>query len=120
MQLAIIDLKGLDSVHNKVHEVDKALRFVVDAMRQRPLIPENSNSPKTALVGVEKRLHLHRDFAGFWSPDGLIAPIESRGWIPVDGHGQIVDIGSECKSITWRRLTAGCANSKALYGNSYW
>ena len=119
VQLAVIELRGLGNVQDKIHEVDKALRFIIDTMRQRRLIPETSIPPKEALVGIEKRLLLHRDYAGFWSPDELTAPDESRGWIPVNGHGQIVEIGPECKSIIWRRLGTGYAKSKALYGYSY-
>lgn len=118
-QLAVIDLRGLGNVQEKVHEVDRALRFIIDTMRQRPLLPEKSIPPEKALVGIEKRLLLHRDYAGFWSPDEPTAPDESQGWISVNSHGQIVEIGSDCKSINWRRLGTGYAKSKALYGYSY-
>lgn len=120
VQLALTDLRGLGNVQEKEHEVDKALQFIIDTLEQRPLIPKKSIPPEKALVGIEKRLHLHRDFAQFWSLGELTAPNESRSWIPVNSHGQIVEIGSECKSITWRRLGTDYAKSKALFGYSYW
>lgn len=108
VHLAAVDLKGLENVQEKSRMVHKALTFIIEIIGQRPPLPNNTIPPGQALVLVEKRMLVHRDFAGFWSTDELTIPAEDRGWMPVDTNGQSVEIGSECKSIRWRRKICRC------------
>lgn len=103
MQLVVVDLKGLDDVSEKSSIVHKALKFIIELIGQRPLLPNNTIPPGQALVSVEQRLLVHKDFAGFWSSVDFTVPFENQGWSPVDPNGQSVKIGKERKSITWRR-----------------
>lgn len=116
VHLAAVDLKGLENVQEKGRMVHKALTFIIEIIGQRPPLPNNTIPPGQALVLVEKRMLVHRDFAGFWSTDELTVPAEDRGWMPVDTNGQSVKIGSECKSIRWRRSRTGLIKTQSLYG----
>ena len=107
MQLAVVNLKGLASVQEKSRIVHKALHFIIEIIGQRPPMPNNTLPTDQTLVSVEKRVTLHRDFAGLWLSDKLTAQAENPGWIPVDTTGQTVEIGAECKSMTWRRSEPG-------------
>ena len=107
LQLALLDLKGLDSVQEKSCMVHKALHFVIEILGQRPPVPKDTIPPSQALVSVGKRLLVHRDFAGFWFSDGSTVLSEHQGWNPVDPDGRIVQIGQDCKNITWRRSPGG-------------
>ncbi|KAL9133180.1 MAG: hypothetical protein Q9175_005640 [Cornicularia normoerica] len=120
VQLVVVDLKGLENVPEKSRMVHKALSFIIDIMGQRPPLPNNTIPLSQAFVSVEKRLLVHRDFAGFWSSDESTVPAENQGWSPVDTNGQIVKIGQECKSIKWRRSETSYVSNKALYGFSGW
>ncbi|CAD6587155.1 MAG: hypothetical protein ASARMPREDX12_002763 [Alectoria sarmentosa] len=97
MKLAVVDLRGLDNMQEKSRLVHKALSFIIEIMGQRPPMPSNTNPPGQALVSVEKRLLVHRDFAGFWSSDEFTVTAEIQGWNPVDTNGQSIDIGRDCK-----------------------
>ena len=103
VQLALVNLKGLDEIQEKRRKVHEALQFMIVIMSQRPLMPYTSTPPEEALVWVEKRMLLHKDYAGFWSPDELPVKPKNERWIPLDANGEAVDIGSESKSITWQR-----------------
>ncbi|CAF9942521.1 MAG: hypothetical protein ALECFALPRED_009785 [Alectoria fallacina] len=115
MKLAVVDLKGLDNVQEKSRMVHKALNFIIEIMGQKPPLPSSINPAGQALVSVEKRLLVHRDFAGFWSSHEFTVTAEIRGWSPVDNNGQSIDIGRECKSIIWRRSGTSYAPNKRLY-----
>ncbi|KAF6237654.1 hypothetical protein HO173_003855 [Letharia columbiana] len=79
MILAVVDLKGLDHVQEKSRLVHKALRFIIEIMGQRPPMPNNTIFPGQALVSVEYRVFLHKDFAGFWSSDEFTVEAETQG-----------------------------------------
>ena len=116
MQLVVVDLKGLDDVSEKSQIVHKALNFIIKIMSQRPLLPNDTIPPGQTLVSVGKRLLVHKDFADFWSSDDFTVPGESQGWSPVDRNGQSVEIGQECRIITWRRSgTSDAQNKQSLY-----
>lgn len=116
MQLVVVDLKGLDDLSEKSRMVHKALSFIIEIIGQRPPLPTSTTPPSQALVSVEKRLLVHKAFAGFWSSDDFNVPGEIQGWSPVDPNGQNVEIGQECKSITWRRSGTGYVQTnKMLY-----
>lgn len=117
VHLAVVDLKGPDNVQEKRRMVHKALNFIIEIIGQRPPLPIDTGPPGQALVSVEKKMLVHRDFAGFWSTDEFTPPVKDRGWIPVDTNGQSVKIGSECKSITWRRSRMGFIGNQPLYGH---
>lgn len=116
LQLALLDLRGLDNVQEKSRMVHKALRFIIEILGQRPPMPRDSIPTGQALVSVGKRLLVHRDFAGFWFSDELTVPSKNQGWRPVDSNGQIVKIGQECKTITWRRSRTDNVRNEVLYG----
>ena len=116
VQLAVVDLRGLEKLQEKRRKVHEALQFMIVIMSQRPLMPNTLISPKEALVWVEKRMLLHKDYAGFWSPDELPVKPKKERWIPVDAKGQAVNIGSESKSITWQRSPNGHVENRVLYG----
>ena len=99
VQLAVVDLKGLDEMQEKRRKVHEALHFMVLLMSQRPLMPNAVTLPEEALVWVEKGMLLHKDYAGFWSPDELTVKSQNGRWIPVDATGQVVNIGSVSKSM---------------------
>lgn len=120
MQLAVVDLKGLDSVQEKRRTVHKALNFIIEIIGQRPPMPKSTLPPDQSLVPVEKRVNLHRDFAGFWSSDDFTVQVENPGWIPVDTTGRTVEMGAECKSMTWRRSEPGHVRNKLLDHYGYW
>lgn len=120
MQLAVVDLKGIDKVQEKSRMAHKALIFIIEIMGQKPPLPNFAISARQSLVSVEPRLRLHRDFAGFWSSDTSTVPAEYQGWRPVDTNGQSVEIGSECKGITWRRSGTDHVKNRFLYGYSGW
>ena len=119
VQLAVVDLKGLDKIQEKRRKVHEALQFMIVIMSQRPLMPNTLTPPEEALVWVEKRMLLHKDYAGFWSPDELPIKPKKERWIPVDAKGQAVVIGSESKSITWQRSPNGHVENRVLYGYSH-
>ncbi len=116
MLLAVVDLRGLDSAQQKSRMVHKALSFIIEIIGQRPPMPANTNPPGQALVSVEKRVILHKDFAGFWSSDEFTVQAEDQGWIPVDTSGQVVEVGSQCKSVTWRRAEPGPFKNQLVEG----
>ena len=118
VQLALVDLRGLDEIQEKRRKVHEALQFVIVIMSQRPLMPNTLTPPEEALVWVEKRMLLHKDYAGFWSPVEFSIKPRNESWISVDAKGQAVNIGPECKSITWQRSPNRHVESKALYGYS--
>ena len=118
LQLAVVDLKGLDDVQEKRRMVHKVLHLIFDMMGQRPLMPENSVLLEKRLMSVEKRVLLHSGFAGFWSSDEFRLHGENQRWIPVDSNGQIVEIGSGYKSITWRRWGIGPVKNNVPYDYS--
>lgn len=107
MQLAAVDLQGVDDVQERSRMVHKALNFITEILGQQPLLPNRTIPVGQALVPVEKRLLVHRDFADFWCSDGLIVQAECRGWSPVDIDGKKVEVGQQCKNITWQRSTTG-------------
>lgn len=107
VQLAVANLNGLDSMQEKSHTVHKVLSFIIDIMGQRPPMPDKNKPASQVLVSVEKRVLIHRDFAGFWCSDHFLVPAERQGWISLDTNGQTVSIGRECKGIMWRRSPAG-------------
>ena len=115
MQLAVVDLKGLDKIQEKRSKVHEALHVIFVIMSQRPLMPNTLKPPEEALVWVEKRMLLHKDYAGFWSPDSLTVQFKNERWIAVDAKGQAVNIGSEFKSIIWQRSPNSHIKSRALY-----
>ena len=106
-QLAGVDLKGVDDVQEKSCMVHKALTFITEILGQQPLLPNRTIPVDQDLVPVGKRLLVHRDFAGFWCSDGFTVQAECRGWSPFDMDGKKVEIGQQCKNITWRRSTTG-------------
>ena len=118
VQLAVVDLKGLDEMQEKRRKVHEALHFMIVIMSQRPLMPNTVTLPEEALVWVEQGMLLHKDYAGFWSPDELTVNSKNEKWIPVDAKGHVVNIGSESKSMTWQRSPNSHVESKALYGYS--
>ena len=106
MQLAAVDLTGND-VQEKCHTVHKVLSSIIDVLGQQPLLLSRTIPLGQALVPVEKRLFMHRDFADFWHSNDFIVQAECQGWSPVDMGGRKVEIGQQCKKITWRRSTTG-------------
>ena len=100
VQLAVVDLKGLVQMQEKRRKVHEALHFMMVVMSQRPLMPNAVTLPEGALVWVEKGMLVHKDYAGFWSPDELTVKSKNGRWIPVDATGQVVNIGSESESMT--------------------
>ena len=100
VQLAVVDLKGLVEMHEKRRKVHEALHFMIVVMSQRPPIPNTVTLPEGALVWVEKGMLVHKDYAGFWSPDESTVKSKNGSWIPVDATGQVVNIGSESESMT--------------------
>ena len=119
VQLAVVDLKCLGKIQDKRRKVHEALQSVIVILSQRPLMPKTLIPPEEALVWVEKRMLLHKDYAGFWSPDELTVKPQNERWIPVDAKGQAVHIGPESKSITWQRSPNSHVESKALHGYSH-
>lgn len=120
IQLAVVDLKGSDDMQEKSRTVHKALSFIIEIIAQRPPMPNKDIPPSQALVSVEKGLLVHSDFAGFWCSHELRMPAEKRGWVPLDSNGRDVNIGLECKSITWQRSPAGHVKNKVLDGYGRW
>ena len=88
MQLAAVDLKGVDNVQEKSRMVHKTLTFITDILGQQPLLPNRTIPLGQALVVVEKRLLVHREFADVWCSDEFTAQAECRGWSPVDMDGR--------------------------------
>ena len=119
MQLAALDLRGLDTIQEKRRKVHEALQFMIVILSQRPIMPNTSIPPEEGLVRVGKRMLVHKDYAGFWSSDELPFKPKKEGWIPVDAQGQAVKIGLESKSINWQRSPNSHVESKALYGYSH-
>ena len=112
IMIAVLNLKGLDSLYEKRRKVYQVLKSLARVIYKLHTLV----TPEKDLVWVDKRTLLHRDFAGFWSSDESKVKSEDQGWIPVDTNGQLVEIGSECKSITWRRSSTGYAKTKASFG----
>ena len=119
VHLAVVDLKGLDQIQEKRRKVHKALQFIISRMSQSLPMPKALAPLEEALVRVEKRILLHKDYAGFWFPDELPLQPENRRWISVDTQSQAVNIGSEVKSITWRRSPSYHVENKALGSYSH-
>ena len=93
MQLAAIDLTGGGDVREKSHIVHKVLSLIIDVLGQQPLLSNRTIPLGQALVPVEKRLLVYRDFADFWRPNNFIVESECQGWSPVDTGGRKVEIG---------------------------
>ena len=92
------------------------LQFVIAIMGQWPLISKNPDPLKKVLVWVEQGLFLYKDFAAFWTSHDFKVQSENHRWIPVDIEGQVVNISSGYKSITWRHSLNRLVENKASYG----
>ncbi|CAF9922128.1 hypothetical protein IMSHALPRED_005356 [Imshaugia aleurites] len=118
MQLANVNLKGLDNVREKCLIVHKALKFMIEIIGHHPTVPKSITPIGQEMVSVENRVFLHRDLADFWPSDEFTVPAEMKVWIPTDTNGQIVEIGQDRKSITWRRTGTPHFKNNMSYG--YW
>ena len=114
MQLAAVDLTGGDDVREKIHLVHKVLNFIIDVLGQQPLLSNRIIPLGQALVPVEKRLLMHRDFADFWCINDFSVQAECQGWNPVDMGGRKVEIGQQRKKTIWRRSTTGYGPKRAV------